>query len=82
MPRTLKQVGVEGGDKLRKLAEQSLEDPWCRTNPMPPTRPEQVLETLRQVEGRLTCEHLKCEIREDTAVKPPPFLVSVAHRGR
>ena len=51
MPRTLREVGVAGDDKLRKLAEQSLEDPWCRTNPITLTRAEQALEILRQVEG-------------------------------
>jgi alcohol dehydrogenase class IV len=50
MPRTLKEVGVQGEEMLQLLAERCLEDPWCRTNPIPLTTKEQVLEILRQVE--------------------------------
>ena len=50
MPRTLKEVGVEGDNTLGLLAERCLEDPWCRTNPVPLTTKEQVMEILRLVE--------------------------------
>ncbi|RFU30224.1 hypothetical protein B7463_g6113, partial [Scytalidium lignicola] len=50
MPRSLKEVGVEGEEKLNILAVKSLEDPWCRTNPIPLITSEQVLEILRMVE--------------------------------
>lgn len=50
MPRTLKEVGVEGEETLQLLAERSLEDMWCRINPVPLTTKEQILEILRTVE--------------------------------
>lgn len=50
VPRTLKDVGVSGEQQLETLAQRSLEDPWCRTNPISLTRPEQVMEILRMVE--------------------------------
>ncbi|KEF56407.1 uncharacterized protein A1O9_07988 [Exophiala aquamarina CBS 119918] len=50
MPRTLKEVGVEGEETLQLLAERSLEDMWCRTNPVPLTTTAQILEVLRTVE--------------------------------
>jgi alcohol dehydrogenase class IV len=50
MPRTLKEVGVEGDEKLRELARKCLEDPWCRTNPIPLLTEEQVMEILKMVE--------------------------------
>jgi alcohol dehydrogenase class IV len=48
MPRTLKSVGV-GRDKLDTLAENSLSDKWCHTNPIPLTVKAQVLEILETV---------------------------------
>lgn len=50
MPRTLKEVGVEGEEKLKELARKCLEDPWCRTNPVPLLTEEQVMEILTMVE--------------------------------
>jgi alcohol dehydrogenase class IV len=50
MPRSLEDVGV-GRDKLDTLAEHSLEDKWCRTNPVPLTEKIQVLEILEMVVG-------------------------------
>ena len=48
MPRTLRAVGV-GAEQLDALAESSLTDNWCQTNPIPLTRKEQVLEILEMV---------------------------------
>ncbi|PYI04906.1 putative Fe-containing alcohol dehydrogenase [Aspergillus sclerotiicarbonarius CBS 121057] len=48
LPRTLKEVGV-GRDQLDGLAENSLRDRWCRTNPVPLVEKEQVLEILEMV---------------------------------
>ncbi|KAI9796549.1 MAG: hypothetical protein M1833_006113 [Piccolia ochrophora] len=45
MPRSLADVGV-GKDKLDALAEGSLKDRWCKTNPVPLVEKEQVLEIL------------------------------------
>jgi alcohol dehydrogenase class IV len=50
MPRSLQEVGVHGSDQLELLAERCLEDPWCRTNPIPLTTKEQVLDILNRVE--------------------------------
>ena len=50
MPRTLKEVGVQGEANLQTLAVRSLEDPWCRTNPIPLTTSEQVMAILKTVE--------------------------------
>lgn len=50
MPRSLKDVGV-GRDQLDKLAEHSLEDRWCKTNPVPLEEKGQVLEILEMVVG-------------------------------
>ena len=50
MPRTLQDVGVEGEDKLKELAKKSLEDMWCRTNPIPLETEGQIMEILRLVE--------------------------------
>ncbi len=51
MPRSLKEVGVEGQEKLEILSVRSLEDPWCRTNPIPLNTPEQVMSILKLVEA-------------------------------
>lgn len=50
MPRTLKEVGV-GREKLRALAEGSLNDRWCKTNPIPLRESQQVMEILEMVVG-------------------------------
>ena len=50
MPRSLKDVGV-GGDKLDGLATGSLQDRWCKTNPIPLKTKEQVMEILQLVIG-------------------------------
>jgi alcohol dehydrogenase class IV len=50
MPRSLKAVGV-GRDKLDLLAENSLNDKWCHTNPIPLEQKAQVLEILETVVG-------------------------------
>ncbi|KAF7300537.1 Fe-containing alcohol dehydrogenase [Mycena chlorophos] len=50
LPETLKEVGVEG-ERVQKLAEYSLLDPWVKTNPVPLLNEEQVLEVLEPVIG-------------------------------
>jgi alcohol dehydrogenase class IV len=50
MPRSLQAVGV-GKDKLDLLAENSLADKWCHTNPIPLETKAQVLEILNAVIG-------------------------------
>ncbi|CAD6572299.1 MAG: hypothetical protein ASARMPREDX12_005100 [Alectoria sarmentosa] len=45
MPRTLDEVGI-ARDRFESLAVGSLDDRWCKTNPIPLTRREQVLEIL------------------------------------
>ena len=45
MPRTLEEVGI-GQDKFEELAVSSLKDRWCKTNPVPLKRKEQVMEIL------------------------------------
>ncbi|KAL3446554.1 alcohol dehydrogenase [Aspergillus insuetus] len=48
MPRSLGDVGV-GRDTLDGLAQNSLHDRWCRTNPVPLNEKGQVLEILGMV---------------------------------
>lgn len=48
MPRSLTDVGV-GRDKLDTLAEHSLHDRWCKSNPVPLTEKALVLEILEMV---------------------------------
>jgi alcohol dehydrogenase class IV len=48
MPRSLADVGI-GRDKLEMLAENSLHDPLCQSNPVPLTEKSQVLEILEMV---------------------------------
>lgn len=48
MPRSLRDVGV-GRDALDGLAENSLHDRWCQTNPVPLQEKAQVLEILEMV---------------------------------
>ncbi len=50
MPRSLTNVGV-GGDKLDALATGSLQDRWCKTNPIPLKTKQQVMEILQLVIG-------------------------------
>ncbi|KAI9811471.1 MAG: hypothetical protein M1827_005454 [Pycnora praestabilis] len=45
MPRSLRAVGV-GKDKLDKLAENSLKDPWTATNPIPLKEKGQIMNIL------------------------------------
>ena len=48
MPRSLADVGI-GRDQLEMLAENSLHDPLCQSNPVPLTQKSQVLEILEMV---------------------------------
>ncbi|KAL4872329.1 hypothetical protein BDV12DRAFT_210842 [Aspergillus spectabilis] len=48
MPRSLSEVGVDR-NKLEELAANSLNDRWCRTNPVPLVDKAQVLEILEMV---------------------------------
>lgn len=48
MPRTLRDVGV-GREKLDGLAENSLHDRWCISNPVSLREKGQVLEILEKV---------------------------------
>lgn len=50
MPRTLKEVGIEGDEKLREIAKQTLTEAWCQTNPIPITSEAQVLRILHAVQ--------------------------------
>lgn len=50
MPRSLKEVGV-GEEKFEGLAENSLRDKWCGTNPRPLREKSQVMEILEMVRG-------------------------------
>lgn len=51
MPRDLKKVGVTGREKLDLLAENSLRDRYCGTNPRPLSVKAEVLEILEMVKG-------------------------------
>ncbi|CAI7594862.1 unnamed protein product [Penicillium manginii] len=48
MPRSLREVNVSR-EKFDKLAENTLHDPWAKTNPFPLTTKAQVLEILSMV---------------------------------
>ena len=48
LPRSLREVGV-GRDQFDGLAEKSLRDRFCRTNPVPLVSKEQVVEILEMV---------------------------------
>ena len=50
LPRSLKEVGVGRGE-LPLLAEGSLDDRWCKTNPVPLRESGQVMEILEMVVG-------------------------------
>lgn len=49
LPGTLKDVGV-GREKFDALAKNSLKDPWLKTNVIPLTKQEQVLEILENAQ--------------------------------
>ncbi|KAI9147376.1 maleylacetate reductase [Paramyrothecium foliicola] len=49
MPRTLKEVGVAGPEKLRLLVVNSLKDHWIKTNAIPIVEESQVMEILQMV---------------------------------
>lgn len=48
MPRTLKEVNI-GVESLDQLAENSLHDIWIKTNAVPMTKKEQVMEILQMI---------------------------------
>ncbi|KUJ13464.1 Dehydroquinate synthase-like protein [Mollisia scopiformis] len=48
MPKSLKEVGI-GREKLDEVAENSLQDHFCRTNPIPIDSKEKALEILEMV---------------------------------
>ncbi|PKY04071.1 putative Fe-containing alcohol dehydrogenase, partial [Aspergillus campestris IBT 28561] len=48
LPRSLSEVGV-GREKFEEIAEKSVRDVFCRRNPVPVTREEQVVEILEMV---------------------------------
>ena len=48
MPRSLESVGV-GRENMDDIAESCLNDPWCKTNPVPLIDKTQVLEILAMV---------------------------------
>ena len=50
MPRSLREFGI-GDDKLDGLAENSLRDRWCPTNPRPLVEKAQIMEVLEMVKG-------------------------------
>lgn len=50
MPRDLRSVGI-GSENLEQIAENSLRDPWCKSNPIPLTDKAQVLEILALIDG-------------------------------
>lgn len=49
MPRSLAAVGIVGEEKLDQLAENSLHDRWCGTNPRPLKTRADVMEILQMV---------------------------------
>lgn len=49
LPRSLKEVGLNGKDFEDQLAKAALTDGWCKLNPIPLEKPEQVLCILRMV---------------------------------
>ncbi|CAK1356566.1 hypothetical protein CB0940_12135 [Cercospora beticola] len=51
MPRSLKDVGVEGEEKLEMLATNALTDHWCETNPRPLKTEEDVRAILEMVKS-------------------------------
>ena len=51
MPRTLKEVGVEGKEKMDIIASNSVKDACCQANPRPMEDPRQIMEVLEMVKG-------------------------------
>ncbi|KAF2206559.1 hypothetical protein CERZMDRAFT_103225 [Cercospora zeae-maydis SCOH1-5] len=51
MPRSLKEVGVEGEEKMDLVARNALHDHWCETNPRPLKAKEDVRAILEMVRG-------------------------------
>jgi len=51
LPRTLKDVKVEGDETVHKLAQNSLQDHWCVTNPRPLKEEAEVMKILDMVRG-------------------------------
>ena len=51
MPRTLKEVGVEGQEKLDIIAKNSVNDRCTRSNPRAMDKPELVMQVLEMVKG-------------------------------
>ena len=51
MPRTLKDVNITSEESMAKIAENSLDDLWARTNPVPITEASQVREILDMCRG-------------------------------
>jgi alcohol dehydrogenase class IV len=52
LPRSLKSVGVQSDEELLQgLAKNSLQDPWCVTNPRPLERQAEVMKILAMVAG-------------------------------
>jgi alcohol dehydrogenase class IV len=45
MPKSLVEVGV-GKDKIDTIAQNSLSDEWCKSNPIPLLKKDQILEIL------------------------------------
>lgn len=50
MPRDLKSVGI-GPESFEAIGTNSLNDPWCKSNPVSLVRKEQVLDILKLVAG-------------------------------
>ena len=46
LPRSLSEVGVTEPERLNMLATKALHDPYAKTNPIPLTTQEQVMEIL------------------------------------
>jgi alcohol dehydrogenase class IV len=51
LPRNLKDVKVEGEETVQKLAQNSLKDHWCISNPRPLREQAEVLKILDMVRG-------------------------------
>ena len=51
LPRTLKDVKVEGDETVQILAQNSLQDHWCVTNPRPLKERAEVMKILEMVRG-------------------------------
>ena len=49
LPRSLKEVGLNGKDIVAQLAEAALTDAACKSNPIPLEKPEQVTRILNMV---------------------------------